>query len=62
MFWCSFIEKISASHLYPSYLGDRDQEDGGLKPDRANSSLNTNLKISNTKQGWQSGLSGSALA
>jgi hypothetical protein len=39
----------------PSYLGGRDQENHGLKLAWANSSQDPILKISNTKQGWQSG-------
>jgi hypothetical protein len=34
----------------PSYLGDRDQEDGSLKPARGNSSRAPMWKIPNTKR------------
>jgi hypothetical protein len=38
------------AHIYnPSYLGERDQEDQGLRPARANSLQNPFLKIPNIK-------------
>jgi hypothetical protein len=46
----------------PSYLGGRDQEDGGLRPAWSNSSQDTILKTPNTKKNWQSGSSGRAPA
>jgi hypothetical protein len=46
----------------PSYSGGRDKEDHGSKPAQASNSLDSNLKIFNTKKGWQSGSSGAASA
>jgi hypothetical protein len=46
----------------PSFSGGRDQEDEGSKPTQENSFQDPISKIPNTKQGWQSGLSGRVLA
>jgi hypothetical protein len=52
--------QVPVAHAYnPTYSGDRNQEGWGLKPASANSSGDCILKIPNTKQGWQSGSSGS---
>jgi hypothetical protein len=37
----------------PSYSGERDQEDCGLKPAQANSSRDSILKKPITEKGWQ---------
>jgi hypothetical protein len=59
-----FCRQISQKNFYslvwvahacnPSYIGGRDQKDGGLKPAQANSSLDSILKITNTKKDWWS--------
>jgi hypothetical protein len=41
----------------PSYSGDRDQENHGLKPAWANSVQDLISKMQNTNQGWCSGAS-----
>jgi hypothetical protein len=42
---------VPVDHTYnPTYLGGRNQEDGGMKPAQANSLQHTNLKIPNTKK------------
>jgi hypothetical protein len=39
------VSQVPVAHIYnPSYLGGRDQEDHGLKPAQANSSMRPYLK------------------
>jgi hypothetical protein len=58
-----FPSQVPVAHTCnPSYLGGRDQEDHSSKPALAKSSLDIISKVSNTKQGWQSGSSGRVFA